>query len=69
MVARTGQDERGAGCPFIVPTDAAGLDKHLLPVDLLLPERQFALHFDGVRVGPGALVGKEGKGFGRSSTA
>ena len=64
MVARTGQDERGARLSaFIVPTDAAGLDKHLLPVDLLLPERQFTLHFDGVRVGPGALVGEEGEGF------
>ena len=64
MVARTGQDERGARLSlFIVPTDAAGLEKHLLPVDLLLPERQFTLHFDGVRVGPGALVGAEGEGF------
>jgi alkylation response protein AidB-like acyl-CoA dehydrogenase len=64
VVARTGQDERGGRLSlFIVPTDAPGLDKHLLPVDLLLPERQFTLHFDGVRVGPGALVGEEGEGF------
>jgi Acyl-CoA dehydrogenases len=64
VVARTGQDERGGQLSlFIVPADAPGLDKHLLPVDLLLPERQFTLHFDGVRVGPGALVGEEGKGF------
>jgi len=64
VVARTGQDERGAKLSvFIVPADAAGLDKRLLPVDLMLPERQFTLHFDGVRVGPGALVGDEGAGF------
>jgi alkylation response protein AidB-like acyl-CoA dehydrogenase len=64
VVARTGQDERGAQLSlFIVPTDAAGLDKHLLPVDLLLPERQYTLHFDGVRVGPDALVGQPGEGF------
>jgi alkylation response protein AidB-like acyl-CoA dehydrogenase len=64
VVARTGQDERGGRLSlFLVPTDAAGLDKHLLPVDLLLPERQFTLHFDGVRVGPDALVGEEGAGF------
>jgi alkylation response protein AidB-like acyl-CoA dehydrogenase len=64
VVARTGQDERGAKLSvFIVPTDAAGLDKRVLPVDLMLPERQFTLHFDGVRVGPGALVGDEGAGF------
>jgi alkylation response protein AidB-like acyl-CoA dehydrogenase len=64
VVARTGQDERGARLSlFIVPTDAPSLTRHLLPVDLLLPERQFTLHFDGVRVGPGALVGEEGAGF------
>jgi alkylation response protein AidB-like acyl-CoA dehydrogenase len=64
VVARTGQDEHGAQLSlFIVPADAAGLDKHVLPVDLLLPERQFTLHFDGVRVGPEALVGEQGAGF------
>jgi alkylation response protein AidB-like acyl-CoA dehydrogenase len=64
VVARTGQDERGAKLSvFIVPADAEGLDKRLLPVDLMLPERQFTLHFDDVRVGPGALVGDEGAGF------
>ena len=46
-----------------MPTDAPGLRKHLLPVDLMLPERQFTLHFDDVRVGPDALVGAEGDGF------
>ena len=64
VVARTGQDERGARLSlFIVPAGAPGLGRHLLPVDLLLPERQFTLHFDDVRVGPGALVGEEGAGF------
>ena len=64
VVARTGQDERGGQLSlFIVPCDAAGLDVRPLPVDLLLPERQFTLHFDGVRVGPGALVGEAGEGF------
>jgi alkylation response protein AidB-like acyl-CoA dehydrogenase len=64
VVARTGRDEHGAQLSlFVVPTDAAGLDKHLLAVDLLLPERQYTLHFDGVRVGPGALLGQPGEGF------
>jgi alkylation response protein AidB-like acyl-CoA dehydrogenase len=64
VVARTGQDERGGQLSeFIVPCDAPGLDARLLPVDLLLPERQFTLHFDGVRVGPDALVGEAGEGF------
>ena len=66
VVARTGQDQSGAQLSlFIVPAGAAGLDKHLLPVDLLLPERQFTLHFNGVRVGPDALVGEAGEGFGQ----
>jgi alkylation response protein AidB-like acyl-CoA dehydrogenase len=48
---------------FVVPTDAPGFGKRLLPVDLLLPERQYTLHFDQVRVGPDALVGTAGDGF------
>jgi len=60
VVAKTGQDKLSL---FIVPADAAGLDKRLLPVDLLLPERQFTLHFDNVRVDKTALVGEEGAGF------
>ena len=48
---------------FIVPADSPGLQRHVLPVDLLLPEKQFTLHFDDVRVGPEALVGQEGDGF------
>ncbi len=64
VVARTGRDERGAQLSlFIVPADAPGLDARLLPVDLLLPERQFTLHFDGVRVAADALVGEAGEGF------
>ncbi len=48
---------------FVVPTDAPGFGKNLLPVDIMLPERQYTLHFDQVRVGPDALVGAEGDGF------
>ena len=48
---------------FVVPTDAPGFGKNLLPVDIMLPERQYTLHFDQVRVGPDALIGAEGDGF------
>ena len=48
---------------FIVPADSPGLERSVLPVDLLLPEKQFTLHFDDVRLGPEALVGQEGEGF------
>lgn len=65
VVARTGRD--GSGGPlmslFVVPTDAPDLQAVPLPVDAMLPEKQFTLHFDGVRVGPDALVGAEGAGF------
>ena len=48
---------------FLVPTDSPGLERQVLPVNLLLPEKQFTLHFDDVRVGPGALIGQAGEGF------
>jgi alkylation response protein AidB-like acyl-CoA dehydrogenase len=48
---------------FLVPTGAPGFEKNLLPVDIMLPERQYTLHFDQVRVGPDALIGAEGDGF------
>jgi alkylation response protein AidB-like acyl-CoA dehydrogenase len=48
---------------FLIPTDAPGLVAHDLPVDLLLPERQYTLHFDDIRLGPDALIGTAGDGF------
>ncbi len=65
VVARTGTDARGDAelSLFIVPTSAPGLDARVLPVDLMLPEKQFTLHFDDVPLGPEALVGSEGQGF------
>jgi alkylation response protein AidB-like acyl-CoA dehydrogenase len=65
VVARTGQADGKApqlGL-FVVPTNAEGLEASFLPVDVMLPERQFTLHFDDVRVGPDALVGPEHEGF------
>ncbi len=66
VVARTGPaDERGRGRLglFLVPTGTPGLQAHRLRVDAMLPEQQFTLHFDDVRLGPDALVGAEGDGF------
>jgi alkylation response protein AidB-like acyl-CoA dehydrogenase len=48
---------------FIVDTDAPGLVKQPLPVSVMLPERQFTLHFDDVRVSRDRLVGVDGEGF------
>jgi alkylation response protein AidB-like acyl-CoA dehydrogenase len=70
VVARTGPAASPGGGDsgtslslFLVPTDSPGLERQVLPVDLLLPEKQFTLHFDDVRVGPGALIGQAGEGF------
>jgi alkylation response protein AidB-like acyl-CoA dehydrogenase len=66
VVTRTGVDERtgqGRLSLFLVDTDAPGLVKQPLPVAAPLPERQFTLFFDDVRVGADRLVGVEGEGF------
>jgi len=66
VVARTGTDELSGKAQmslFLVPTDAEGLVVQPLPVDAMLPERQFTLFFDDVRVGPEMAVGEVGAGF------
>jgi hypothetical protein len=37
--------------------------KHRLPVGIPLPEKQFTLHFDDVRVPASCLIGDEHAGF------
>jgi alkylation response protein AidB-like acyl-CoA dehydrogenase len=66
VVARTGVDETTGHAQlslFIVDTEAPGFEKHVLPVSVSLPERQYTLHFDDVRVPASRLVGTEGEGF------
>ncbi|MEU0795030.1 acyl-CoA dehydrogenase family protein [Amycolatopsis sp. NPDC005961] len=65
LVARTGRDPDGTAqlSLFLVPVDAPGLTVTPLPVDVMLPEKQFTLRFDGVRLPATALVGEEGAGF------
>jgi alkylation response protein AidB-like acyl-CoA dehydrogenase len=60
VVARTAPDKLSL---FLVPTDAAGLVKHRLPVGISVPEKQYTLHFDHVRVPAAALIGTEHDGF------
>jgi alkylation response protein AidB-like acyl-CoA dehydrogenase len=60
VVARTAPDKLSL---FLVPTDAPGLVKHHLPVGIKLPEKQFTLHFDDVRIPVGSLIGTEHEGF------
>jgi alkylation response protein AidB-like acyl-CoA dehydrogenase len=65
VVARTGRASGGRALMslFVVPTDAPGLVRTPLPVDVMIPEKQFTLHFDDVRLPASALVGEEGAGF------
>jgi alkylation response protein AidB-like acyl-CoA dehydrogenase len=66
VVARTGPPGPNGRAPlslFVVDTDAAGLVRDPLPVSVALPERQFTLHFDDVRVPADRLIGTEGDGF------
>jgi alkylation response protein AidB-like acyl-CoA dehydrogenase len=65
VVARTGEDERGRGrlSLFAVPTDAPGFTRQPLDVALVIPEKQFTLFFDDVRLPAENLIGGEGDGF------
>jgi alkylation response protein AidB-like acyl-CoA dehydrogenase len=60
VVTRTGEERLSL---FLVPTDAPGLVKHRLPVGISLPEKQYTLHFDNVRVPAESLVGTKDEGF------
>jgi len=60
VVTRTAEEKLSL---FLVPTDAPGLVKHQLPVGINVPEKQFTLHFDNVRVPAENLIGTEHEGF------
>lgn len=65
VVARTGgaDDGRGRLSLFIVDSDAKGLEKTLIKLQIPGADRQFTLFFDGVRVGDDRLLGHEGQGL------
>ncbi|MBF6290100.1 acyl-CoA dehydrogenase family protein [Nocardia cyriacigeorgica] len=65
VVTRTGADEAGRGrlSLVIVPTDAPGLERTVIPVEVTAPEKQFTLFFDDVRVPAENLIGIEGEGL------
>ena len=66
VVARTGTDEatgKGLMSLFLVPTDSPGLVGRELPVSASLPEKQFTLFFDDVRLPAGQLIGRQDEGF------
>ena len=66
VVTRTGIDEvtgRGQLSLFVVDTDAPGLTRQMIPVEITAPEKQFTLYFDQVEVSADRLVGGEGSGM------
>ena len=66
LVARSGSDPatgRGRLSLFVVDTDAAGLTATPIPMDVQVPEQQFTLFLDDVRVPAERLLGSEGDGL------
>ena len=67
VVARTGPAPPAAAdaelsLSFPRARRRARAGRQVLPVDLMLPEKQFTLHFDDVRVGPGGAGRRGGRG-------
>ncbi len=64
VVTRSGTDETtGQGELSLFIVDADGLDKSLIPVEIVSPEKQFTLFFDDVFVSVERLIGSEGDGL------
>lgn len=65
-VVRTGVDEvtgKARMSLFIVPTNSPGLSWNILPVAAQIPDKQFTVFFDQVRVPASSLIGAEGEGL------
>ncbi len=66
VVARTGTNEttgRADLSLFVVDTDAPGLQRQLIPTEIVAPERQYTLFFDDVALAEDRLIGKMGDGL------
>jgi alkylation response protein AidB-like acyl-CoA dehydrogenase len=66
VVARNseaGPDGRHPLSLFVVPTSAAGIVLQRIDAALQVPEKQFTVFFEDVRLGPEALVGRSGEGL------
>src|SRR5438876_1025482 len=66
VVARTGTDEstgRARLSLLVVDTDAAGVEKTLIPTQISSPEKQYLLFFDDVAVPADRLIGDEHEGL------
>src|SRR3984957_11164209 len=66
VVTRSGVDKdtgRGRLSLFVVDTDAPGLERTVLPVEITAPEKQYTLFFDNVEVDADRLIGADGEGL------
>lgn len=66
VVSRTGTDERtgrGQLSLFVVDTKTPGLTATPIPMEIVVPEKQFTVFFDDVAVTPDRLLGGEGRGL------
>ncbi len=63
VVARTEVSGRLSPALFLVPTDAAGLTKTKIDMEITSPENQWMLYLDDVRVPGDALIGDETAGL------
>ncbi len=66
VVTRTGTDPasgRGRLSLFIVDSEAPGLERTMIPLEIAAPEKQFVLFFDDVAVPGERLLGGEGDGL------
>ena len=66
VVTRTGTHSdtgRAKLSLFVVDTDAPGLDRTVIPMEIRAPEKQYTLFFDNVEVPADRLLGDEGEGL------
>ncbi len=66
-VARTGIDSvtgKAQLALFLVPTDTAGLSWHPIEMAAQIPDRQFTVFYDGVRIPAAAMIGHPDAGTG-----
>ena len=66
VVTRTATDPetgRARLSLFVVDTDAPGLERAHIPVEISAPEKQYTLFFDNVEVPADRLIGEEGEGL------
>jgi alkylation response protein AidB-like acyl-CoA dehydrogenase len=66
VVTRTGIDEstgRARLSLFVVDSDAPGLVRHHIPVEMTVPEKQFTIFFDNVEVPADRMLGEEHEGL------